>query len=67
MAGHSTTTCVITSRIPIADVARLHDAAEQRGSSVSALIAKLVHDASPNLAEPAHGGAGTPKSRRQGP
>ena len=50
MAGHSTRTAVLTSRIPIADVARLHGVAEQRGTTVSALIAELVHDATPALA-----------------
>ena len=49
MSGHSTTTCVITSRIQIADVARLHQAAERCGSTVSALVAELVHEGAPKL------------------
>lgn len=44
MAGHSTKTAVITTRIQIADVALLYAIAAKRGTTVSGLIAEIVHD-----------------------
>jgi hypothetical protein len=44
LSGHSTRTAVITSRIPIADIAHLHEQAERDDTTVSALIARAVAD-----------------------
>jgi hypothetical protein len=40
---------VLTSRVAIGDVAHLHKAAEQRDTTVSALVARLVHEHAPYL------------------
>lgn len=44
LSGHSTRTAVITSRIPIAAIAQLHNVAEHQDTTVSALIARIVAD-----------------------
>jgi len=44
LSGHSTRTAVITSRIPIAELAHLHQEAERDATTVSALIARAVAD-----------------------
>jgi hypothetical protein len=49
MSGHSTRTAVVTSRLAIADIAHLHTAAERGDTTVSALVAQLVHEHAPQL------------------
>jgi len=44
LSGHSTRTAVVTSRLAIADIAHLHHAAERNATTVSALVARIVHE-----------------------
>jgi predicted DNA-binding ribbon-helix-helix protein len=49
LSGHSTRTAVVTSRLEIADSSQLHTEAERRGTTLSALVARLVHEHAPQL------------------
>jgi hypothetical protein len=49
LSGHSTKTAVVTSRLAIADIAHLHTAAERADTTVSALVARIVHEHAPQL------------------
>ena len=51
LSGHSTKTAVVTSRLAIADIAHLHHTAERTATTVSALIAQLVHEHARLLAD----------------
>ena len=42
MSGHSTRTAVVTSRLRFADIAQLHSKAEDGGTTVSALVARII-------------------------
>jgi len=44
LSGHSTRTAVITSRVPIAAIAQLHNVAEHQDTTVSALVARIIAD-----------------------
>jgi hypothetical protein len=60
LSGHSTKTAVVTSRLAIADIAHLHTAAERADTTVSALVARIVHEHAPELDQ--HPSARTPET-----
>ena len=54
MSGHSTRTAVVTSRLAFADIAHLHQTAERTATTVSALVAQIVHEHARHLADEDH-------------
>jgi len=54
LSGHSTRTAVVTSRLAFADIAHLHQTAERTATTVSALVAQIVHEHARHLADEDH-------------